>query len=494
MATKPLVSVIMPVFNGQDYVKDAIDSILSQEFKDFECIIINDGSTDHTQPILTSYRDRRIKIISHKHNQGIVPSLNDGINISSGTYIARMDADDISDPKRLSIQVKFLDNNPRVAVVGTFLKITTPSGKLLFTIEQPTRDQAIKRFLLQDSCLAHGSVMMRKKALVDVGMYNPSKQVIHAEDYDLFTRLAAKYELANIPQYLYTRKEHQESVSHQNYAIQQISVKHIRSNAKKIIILDAPPLISVLMPTYNKGRYIEQAIKSVISQTMQDWELVIIDDGSTDDTRKIVKRCLHDKRITYLENPVNIGKARTRNRLINDSLAEIVCELDSDDTLTKDALSIMYKAHQSHPKHGFIYSQFVYCDKDLKKTKEGFCRSGHKGETNLHTHYASALRTYKRKFLGLTSGFDVNLSGAEDLDMIYKIEEVAPIMFIDQVLYLYRMPNQRNSRQNIPGIINGMKAQLYAYLRRRSNKYPNISAFELGKKLVNQSLIIMQNV
>lgn len=493
MKNNPLVSVVMPVFNGARYISGAIDSILTQDYQDFEFIVVDDGSTDQTSILLSSVSDPRIKVITHKTNLGIVSSLNDGVLYSKGKYIARMDCDDLCDPKRFTIQVEFLDHHLDYAAVGSFVRIINPSGKTLYTIEQPTRNLAIKTHLLHDSCIAHGSVMMRRSALDEVGLYSDNKDVIHAEDYDLFVRLASTYKLGNIPEYLYTRIEHSHSVSHLYSSIQQQSAKYISHRAQKLIRIQNKPRFSILMPTHNKASYISEAIESVQKQTFKDWELVIIDDKSIDNTAEVVKPYLVDPRIIYLQNPQNLGKSHTRNRLVKESLAEIFGELDSDDTLTKNALSIMYKAHLNHPKHGFIYSQFVYCDKDLNEEKEGFCRPGRSGETNLHEHFASAFRTYKREFFNLTSGFDVTLSGAEDIDMVYKMEEVAPTLYINKTLYKYRQINV-SKKTNLPGIVAHAKAKIYAYQRRKSINIPNITLFNLVRQLMNQLYQIVKSI
>lgn len=475
----------MPVYNGAQFLREAVDSILTQTFKNFEFIIIDDGSTDGTKAVLSTLNDPRIRIITHQNNQGIVAALNDGIRASRGKYIARMDADDVSDNQRFEHQVKLLDAHSDLAVVGTFLSITDTKGKLLFTIEPPTRNAAIKNFLHRDSCLAHGSVMMRKSVLVEVDMYSASKKVRHAEDYDLFMRIATSYKMTNIPAYLYTRKEHISSISHQNYTTQAASASYISQRAKKLIKLESKPKFSILMPTYNKAKYIGEAIESVLAQTFKDWELVIIDDGSTDGTENVVRPYLKDKRIIYLKNPSNIGKVKTRNRLVKESLADIFGELDSDDTLTPTALSDMFNAHKKHKSVGFIYSQFAYCDNELNPTKIGFCRKAYPGETYLHSNFASAFRTYKRKYFQKTSGFDVNFPGAEDRDIIYKMEEVSPILFVDKVLYKYRIIKSGQRKDTFIGLYSHGKAKYFAYIRRRTKHLPNITFFELIKQLLN---------
>ena len=492
MSKSPLISVVMPVYDDEQFLNRAIDSILSQTYTNFEFIIIDDGSNTKTKNIINSYTDERLRIITHDINEGIVRSLNDGILAAKGKYIARMDADDISRKDRFEKQVYILKKNRGYAVLGSFTNIVSSNQKLLFTIEQPTRDEAIKNFMLHDSCIAHGSAMMIREAVVKVGMYSNKKYVMHAEDYDIFVKLAKQYKVANYPEYLYTRHEHRTSISHKFASIQATSTAYIRKKARESIEIKKPAF-SVLMPAHNSEKYIGLAIESVINQSFQDWELIIIDDGSTDDTKEVVKQYLKDKRIIYLENPKNLGKAKTRNRLVKESIADIFGELDSDDVLENTALETMYKAHNSHPKYGFIYSQFVFCDKNLKKGKLGFCRKPKSGETNLHNVSATAFRTYKRFAYDKTSGFDVNLNGAEDIDLIYKIEEMTKILFVNKPLYLYRKVAKVKNRSTTYGLIAHIKAKIYAYIRRRGNGYNNIRLTTLLRQVTNLGIEIVKS-
>ena len=334
----PLVSVVMPVYNAEKYLHEALDSILGQTYTNFEFIIVDDGSTDNSRRIIEDYRDKRIKLLLHKKNKGIVTALNDGIAAARGKYIARMDADDISDPTRIEKQKIFLDTYKDVSVVGTFLRIINDQGKQLFTIEPPTRSIAVRQFLRNDSCIAHGSAMMRRDILQKVGGYSNNKNVVHAEDYDLFVRIAGISNLANIPEYLYTRHEHKASVSQLHILEQHHNARKISKKATKALRLKAVPAISVQMPNYNKGKYIGEAIESVIAQTYKDWELVIIDDASSDNSREVIKKYIRDKRIIFLENPKYLGKAKTKIRLANESVGATTFELNSNDVLEKMTL------------------------------------------------------------------------------------------------------------------------------------------------------------
>ena len=192
----PKVTVLMPVYNGEKYLVEAVESILNQTFRDFEFIIINDGSTDSTREILESYHDPRIVLVQQE-NRGLIPTLNRGLSMARGEYVARQDCDDVSLPQRLEHQVRFLDANPDVALVGTHYFVMTPARVVRTVHRPPCADLHIRWTMLLGSPCAHPSVMFRRKAVQAVGGYDEG--FIHAEDYELWSRLARQFKLANIP-------------------------------------------------------------------------------------------------------------------------------------------------------------------------------------------------------------------------------------------------------------------------------------------------------
>ncbi|MCP8319033.1 MAG: glycosyltransferase, partial [Candidatus Methylarchaceae archaeon HK01B] len=127
----PKITILMSVYNGEKYLREAIDSILNQTFKDFEFLIINDGSTDRTVEILRSYHDSRIKIITNEKNMGLTKSLNKGLKIARSEYVARMDADDISYPRRLEVQYEYMKKNPDVGIVGSWNDVIDDKGNTI---------------------------------------------------------------------------------------------------------------------------------------------------------------------------------------------------------------------------------------------------------------------------------------------------------------------------------------------------------------------------
>lgn len=200
---RPKITVLMSVYNGENHLHEAVDSILNQTFKDFEFLIINDGSTDKTTNILKSYNDPRIKIHINKKNIGLTKSLNVGLKMAKGEYIARQDADDISSPERLAKEIAFLEKHNNYAVVGTFAMALNEYSEELQIWERPYEDANIRTALKRDNCIIHGTAMMRRSFLLKAGFYDEA--ITKAQDYDLWVRLSKKYKMANIPEFLYLR-------------------------------------------------------------------------------------------------------------------------------------------------------------------------------------------------------------------------------------------------------------------------------------------------
>lgn len=194
----PKVTVLMPVYNGEKYLKDAIDSILNQTFNDFEFLIINDGSTDKSVEIIESYNDSRIKLINNKVNIGVSASRNECMDIALGEYIAFMDCDDISLPKRLQIQVRFMNKNPEVGICGSWIKVF---GDKKLIHKYPTTSEEIKCSMLFYPPFAQPTVMIRKNLFKKYNLYY-DKNNNFAEDYKLWTIACKYFPIANINEVL----------------------------------------------------------------------------------------------------------------------------------------------------------------------------------------------------------------------------------------------------------------------------------------------------
>lgn len=210
----PKVSVVMPVFNGERYLREAIDSILSQDFPDFEFVIVDDGSTDSSLDILEEYKAKDTRVVCHKmaQNSGIVSALNAGVNVAKGEYIARMDADDISMQNRIAAQVVFLDDTGIAAVGANYIKFrgSNSTGR---NTKLPLVSTEVRKQLPYTCCLGHPTVMFRKQAFDQVGGYSPQYAKGGAEDYDLWLRMSLEHELANLKEPLLRYREHEGSLT-----------------------------------------------------------------------------------------------------------------------------------------------------------------------------------------------------------------------------------------------------------------------------------------
>lgn len=201
---KPKVSVLLPTHNGSRFISRSIESVLTQSFDAFEFIIIDDGSTDTTGDIVKEFvrKDKRVVFISNKGNLGIQRTLNNGLQIAKGEYIARIDDDDEwLDSKKLEGQVAFLDAHPEHVLVGTGVVVVDENRNELFRFLQPIDDGAIRDRMLFKSCFTHSAVVFRKDPVLGLGGYGEGEEVRHVEDYDLWLRLGRVGKLANLPLY-----------------------------------------------------------------------------------------------------------------------------------------------------------------------------------------------------------------------------------------------------------------------------------------------------
>jgi glycosyltransferase involved in cell wall biosynthesis len=220
--TMPKVTVLMPVYNGENYLREAMDSILNQTFTDFEFVIVNDGSIDKSLEIINSYHDSRIKLIENPKNLGISESLNKGLFSATGKYIVRMDCDDISLPHRLQKQIEYLDNHPEVIIVGSYIDmIDLDSRKLNQQVRYPLIHDDIINSMLTSNPMAHPSVMFRRSEVLNIGGYRLFKEWngVSTEDYDLWLRIASNnFKLANLEESLLYYRYHSNSLTQVAFA------------------------------------------------------------------------------------------------------------------------------------------------------------------------------------------------------------------------------------------------------------------------------------
>lgn len=210
----PLISIVMSNWNGEIYLRSSIESMLRQTFRDFEYIILDDGSTDNSRNIITQYAktDSRITPIFFETNRGLTHALNHGIGLARGKYIVRMDSDDISLPDRLEKQIEYMEKpeHAHVGVCGSFCEVIDKQGERVGLKKFPVTDEQIRKAIWYRNPLQHSTTIIRKTCFDTVGLYNP--RFMQTEDFELWMRIGSKFHFHNLPEVLLQYRIHGKNI------------------------------------------------------------------------------------------------------------------------------------------------------------------------------------------------------------------------------------------------------------------------------------------
>ena len=284
-----MVTVLLPVYNAEAYIADAIQSIICQTFGDFELLIINDGSSDRSLEIINSFDDKRIRIINNETNIKLIATLNKGIDLAGGKYIVRMDADDINLPQRLQKQVDFMEANPNVGVSGSWFETFGTHEQV---VKYPEKDEDIRIMMLYQTPFCHPSIIFRKEVFEKYNIrFLP--EFIHAEDYEVWVRLSEYTQFANIPEVLLKYRMHEKSVSasHQDVQLRNTikivnvvfekagvqmndrelmyfrEIAYSNFTAEKALVLEAEKILTKLIRANQKTQFLpEHALRKFVSE------------------------------------------------------------------------------------------------------------------------------------------------------------------------------------------------------------------------------------
>lgn len=205
-------------------------------------------------------------------------------------------------------------------------------------------------------------------------------------------------------------------------------------------------IISILIANYNNGQYLEECLTSLLNQTCDRWQAIILDDKSSDNSRDIYEKYHGSEKIKIYYNETNLGYIGSLKKLIELADSDIVGILDPDDKLDERCVEKVIKYYDDHPDAEFVYTNFWYCDSDLKIKNKGFCKKIPEGKTCLDCNCISHFKTFRKRAYYRTEGYDERIKYAEDKDLVFKLEEVAKPHFIDECLYFYRIKKQSQSR------------------------------------------------
>lgn len=221
----PAITVLLPVYNAQKFLKDAIESILNQTFEDFELLIIDDGSEDESPAIISGFADSRIRLIRQNENQGLIKTLNHGLGLANGKYIIRMDADDISLSHRFAKQFNFMEGHPEIGVCGSWIKAMNHPRREIFEYYISHEEIILHMFELVP--FAHPSVIIRK-SIIDKFKLNYNESYLHVEDYALWFDMHKFTKFANLPDVLIQYRFHDKQLSKRHVELQNVNADKIR--------------------------------------------------------------------------------------------------------------------------------------------------------------------------------------------------------------------------------------------------------------------------
>jgi glycosyltransferase involved in cell wall biosynthesis len=509
----PEISVILPVYNGQQFIRSSIESILNQTFGNFELIIINDGSTDQTAELLKIFNDPRLTIIDNVINQGLIYSLNIGLQNTRGDFIARMDADDISEPLRFQKQYEFLKQNPKVGIVGSQVRFfDCELKKEIFFKDYPQSHGEIAWGMIFNCCIAHPSIMAKKEVFENNGSYMQGWDTV--EDYELWTRLIPTTQFANLNEPLLNYRVHNQSISRQKKEFQRkqtlaVRARYISSltnvdvNERIIDLLDhfadasefekdkiidlinflfsifierkwlignetnlensslihrdqgtqrnqrkaeiekndptqfdfsntpvsnkrptyfykpieitEKPTVTIVTPFYNTIQVFHETALSVLRQSFQQWEWIIVNDGSTNETSLTLLNQYRniDVRIKVVDQMDNYGPSAARNKGYSLAQTKYVVQLDSDDLLEPTAIEKWYWFMETHPEYSFAKGYCIGFSAMEYLYEGGF----HQNERFLVENCVDLNCIIKKSVHDIVGGYDEsNKLGLEDWD------------------------------------------------------------------------------
>ncbi|MCL2312733.1 MAG: glycosyltransferase [Firmicutes bacterium] len=268
----PLISVLMPAYNAEKYIGEAITSVLNQTFTDFELVVINDGSTDNTEEIILSFKDERIRYVINESNLKLIATLNKGIDLALGKYIARIDADDICLLNRFEKQIAFFEKHPDYVLCGSWAHLINSQGEMTGRVKYIDTHNLLKISLLFTVPLIHPSVMAKTDILKQ---FKYSASALHTEDFDLWLRIVnAGYKIANIPEYLIKYRWHDTNISVENEAFQtekkfELLKPYIESFIGREILKEAFDLHQLSFRLYHLGR--KKEVSNIDLQNEKKW-------------------------------------------------------------------------------------------------------------------------------------------------------------------------------------------------------------------------------
>lgn len=455
---KPLVSVVVTCYNYGQYIEEAVNSVLNQTYQHFELIIVNDGSTDDSlikiKQLIATNQKKKIILVDQANSGQPAISRNNGIKQARGQYILCLDADDMLAPDILLDTVSLLNENSEIAIAYTDRHDFDGVDQVVYAAEF---DPQKLRYQNQISYCA----LYRKEVWESIGGYRTNVRGL--EDWDFWIAAAARgFKATRIPKphLLYRRHDtglFQDALNNQQQRIAQIFVNNSEMYSSQEVaearsVLDTTgekqavesiqkkqndnPLVSIIVPTYNRPELLINALNSIVRQDYPNWQALVVNDAG-EDVEKIALSADPKGRVIYQCHPVNKGLPAARNTGLRKSSGEVICYLDDDDEFLEDHLSTIVSA-LNECKELLVYTdaEYVYKDCDDKSSKvlgtdERYKDMEYSRSTLLANNYIPVNSiAHRRELLGRCGYFDESFSAFEDWELWLRYSEVTDFYHI----------------------------------------------------------------
>lgn len=360
----PKVSVIIPVYNGEKHLDDSINSVLNQHYDNWECIVVDDGSTDGSASVIKKYEP---VIYLHQENAGVAAARNLGIEKSSGEYLAFLDADDIWDLRKLVLQIGYMETNMDIGYSFTKhgLFLDEDMNEYPSWVRTQRQEQEMTAYI-PSALVAHRFVFEA------VGNFDVTYQV--GEDSDWFMRARdAGFKMGVIEENLLRKRVHARCLSGNAELSKANLLKIVRASLQRT---KSAGQISVIIPVYNGEKYLDEALQSVLNQSVEPFEILIVDDCSTDRTAEIARR--YGNGIRYIRREKNGGAAAVRNDGVKKATGDYIAFLDADDYWDKQKLALQLREIKKPGAANMIFgmvSQFYSPETDENFRRQYQCPS-----------------------------------------------------------------------------------------------------------------------
>ena len=456
-----LVSAIVSTYNSEKYLRGCLDDLEQQTIADkLEIIVVNSGSKENEEAIVKEYQQKynNIVYIKTEKREGIYSAWNRAVRAAQGTFVTNANTDDRHRSDAFEVMVNALESNPNVGLVyGDQIRTDTPNDTFANNhgTEEIRRSEYSRERLLFGCCT--GSQPMWRRSLHDeLGYFDET--LTCAGDWDFWLRISEKYELKRIPEFLGLYYHNEEGIEH-GAKIHSLYERYIVGKRYGNPYISIIPkyesknntLVSVIMPAYNAAKYIATAIESVLIQNYRNFELIIINDGSTDNTEEIISR-YKDERIRYFKQE-NRGLAATHNRGIKESLGEYVIKLDIDDMMIPDFISSHLQVFEQSPETDLVYCDDYLIDDNAKPIRIIERPEYSDRKTLIRDLFKSGFpvvpfRTCIKKSVFERIGFfDENLIIGEDYDMMRRfVRQGLKMRHLKGALYLRRLNSESLSK------------------------------------------------